>query len=200
MDIESLNSMRNGVYNLIKSFFWEPPKEEDIKAWRAFVANLNEDSINREFDKTVSFMKEALDNSDLESIKNEYYELFENPFGEGLSNLNASFLLEGKNFGEPLVEIRDFLEDLKVVKDTDYKDTEDSVLFMIDLMLYLIDSGDCADVQQNFLKKFLYPSFERLAEILKTNEKAYFYATAGLFSRDYLEMDMKFLEGIKSLT
>lgn len=199
MDVESLNSMRKGVYNLIKSFFWESPKKEDIEAWRAFVANLYNDSINREFDKTIAFMKEALDNSDVESIRNEYYELFENPFGEGLSNLNASFLLEGKNFGESLVEIRDFLEDLKVVKDTDYKDTEDSILFMIDLMLYLIDSGNCADIQQNFLKKFLTPSFERLAVILQTNEKAYFYATAGLFSRDYLDMDMKFLEGIKSL-
>lgn len=200
MDLESLNSMRNGVYNLIKSFFWEEPKEEDIKSWRSFVANLNEDSINKEFDKTISFMKEALDKSDTESIRNEYYELFENPFGEGFSNLNASFLIEGKNFGESLVEIRDFLEDLKVVKDTEYKDTEDSILFMIDLMLYLIDSGNCADIQESFLKNFLYPSFDKLAEMLKTNETAYFYATAGLFARDYLKMDMKFLEGIKSLT
>ncbi len=199
MDVESLNSMRKGVYNLIKSFFWESPKKENIEAWRAFVANLYNDSINREFDKTIAFMKEALDNSDVESIRNEYYELFENPFGEGLSNLNASFLLEGKNFGESLVEIRDFLEDLKVVKDTDYKDTEDSILFMIDLMLYLIDSGNCADIQQNFMKRFLIPSFERLAEILQTNEKAYFYAAVGLFSRDYLYMDMKFLKGIESL-
>jgi len=199
MDVEALNSMRKGVYNLIKSFFWESPKKQDIEAWRAFVANLSDDSINREFDKTIAFMKEALDNSDVESIKNEYYELFENPFGEGLSNLNASFLLEGKNFGESLVEIRDFLDDLKVVKDEDYKDTEDSILFMIDLMLYLIDSGNCVDIQQDFLKKFLTPSFERLAEILQTNEKAYFYATVGLFSKDYLDMDLKFLEGIKSL-
>ncbi|MDY6820687.1 MAG: molecular chaperone TorD family protein [Deferribacterota bacterium] len=191
--------MRKIVYNLIKSFFWDTPKEEDIIAWRNFITNLNEESINREFDKTIASVKEALDNSDVEGIKNEYYELFENPFSDVFPNLNASFLLEGKNFGTPLVEIRDFLEDLKIVKDSDYKDSEDSILFMIDLMLYLIDSSNCADIQQNLLKRFLYPSFERLAEILSINNKAYFYATACLFTRDYLGMDIKFLEDIKSL-
>lgn len=199
MDVASLNDMRKVIYNLIKSFFWDIPKEEDIKAWRNFITNLYEESINREFDRTITSVKEALDNSDVESIKNEYYELFENPFGDVLPNFNASFILEGKNFGEPLVEIRNFLEDLKAVKDRNYKDTEDSIPFMIDLMLYLIDSDNCADIQQKFLKKFLYPSFERLVEILSLNEKAYFYATACLFTRDYLGMDIKFLEDIKSL-
>jgi len=85
MDVASLNDMRKVIYNLIKSFFWDIPKEEDIKAWRNFITNLYEESINREFDRTITSVKEALDNSDVESIKNEYYELFENPFGDVLS-------------------------------------------------------------------------------------------------------------------
>ncbi|BAI80796.1 conserved hypothetical protein [Deferribacter desulfuricans SSM1] len=190
-----IDNTRMFFYDLIKSFFYTEPTEELYEKWIEIFKSMKSEELlfDDRFQQMLGFFDEVFKNYDYEKLKNEYYELFVNPFSDNLINLNASFYLDGKNFGETLVKLRDFLWKREIVKDEEFKDSEDSIVFLSDTMIYLIKSKSELSEQIEFFEKFIEPFFLEFAKALKNHPQAYFYASCGALIDFMLDVEKSLL-------
>lgn len=184
--------------DLLKSFFAEEPDAERVSRWRGIFTALSQEQINQQIDTAIATLVELLNNKDLKDLKTEYYALFTDPFSEELLPLNASYFLDGKNFGPSLVRYRELLKTAQLVKVDEVADPDDSLLLMLDVLVALIEeekhgSGQTKELQSQLLRQFLLPTVEHLnAEAVK-NPKADFYRQCFIFLNEYMELEKSLL-------
>ncbi|MGA1846655.1 TorD/DmsD family molecular chaperone [Deferribacter abyssi] len=199
-----IDNTRVFLYDLLKSFFANEPDEKIYSEWFAIFDKLKKDNleISEQYESMLSYFLEVFKNYNLDKLKNEYYELFVNPFNDNLINLNASYYLDGKNFGETLVSLRGFIWDKGIAKDDTLKEPEDSVVFMSDVMIYMIKNmkNDEAkygyNVQKDYFDTFLEPFFDKFSKALKSHETAYFYACCGMYLDFLTNLEKSFLNEV----
>ena len=181
------------LIDLIKSFFIEKPDAELLSRWRGTFSALSKEQISPLLDKAVRGVSRQLGEKNLESIQDEYYSLFVDPFGENHVNLVASHYFDGRNYGETLVSIRDVFLATKVVKEEEVKDPEDSLVIMFDLLGTLIDmekdGEQTANAQQQLIGDYLAPFVEKLRPVISDNPSADFYAAVVEFVGGYLDLE-----------
>ena len=125
--------------DVIKSFFMDEPDAERLSRWRGFIAALSDEPVNPLMDAAVKELGRLLSEISLEDIRDEYYELFINPFSSDMVQTNLSHYLDGQAFGQTLVNFRGFMMEAGLVKNEDIDDTEDSLVFMLDILRALIE-------------------------------------------------------------
>ncbi|MFW2368789.1 MAG: TorD/DmsD family molecular chaperone, partial [Desulforhopalus sp.] len=161
-----ITKIRLRLIDLIKSFFIGKPDAELLSRWRGTFSALSKEQISPLLDKAVRDVSRQLGEKSLETIQDEYYSLFVDPFGEHHVNLVASHYFDGRNYGETLVSIRDVFLASKVVKDEEVKEPEDSLVIMFDLLGTLIDmekDGEQTTIaQQQIIGDYLVPFVEKL--------------------------------------
>lgn len=184
--------------DLLKSFFQETPDAERMSRWRGIFAALAKERINPQLDATIARLTEILSMKDLKGLKDEYYALFTDPYSKHLLSLNASYYLDGNSFGPSLVSYRELLKTAQLIKDGDISDPEDSLLFMLDTLVTLVEeekqgSEQARELQDQLLQHFLFPAAKKLGAAVAANEEADFYEHCIVFLNEYLELEQGLL-------
>jgi len=197
MEQNEINLARIFVYEIIKKAFLSEPDYEFLETIKQFIINVKEnfgDSDSKVELMTDSF-NSVFEELSVEQIKSEYNNLFVDPFSNCLVNKNASHYFENKNFGNTLVEVRDFLKNLNLSRDNDYHEPEDSISFISDLMIYLISKNDAylLNEQIDFFNRFVDPFFSLFSQKIKSNDGAVFYACMGLLIDYFLDLERSYL-------
>ncbi len=181
--------------DLIQSFFVVEPDAEKISRWRGTFAALIQERVSPNFDRVVRELSDALNSCNLEDVQNEYSKLFVNPFDGGLVHTSASFYIDGRNFGQSLVEIRGLLNEAGLVKEESVTDPEDSLVVMLDAFASLVEeeksnAGELVkELQGRLLSEFLEPFAAKFTEALEAKEDARFYTVCCRFLKEYLELE-----------
>ena len=185
--------IRLRLIDLIKSFFLDKPDAELLSRWRGTFAALSKEQISPQLDKAVRDVSRQLNEKNLETIRDEYYALFIDPFGEHQVNLLASYYFDGRNYGETLIQIREMLSAAEVAKDLEVKEPEDSLVVMFDLLATLIemekDGDQTSSTQQQLVAEYLVPFLEKLGPVINNNPAADFYAGVVGFIIGYLDLE-----------
>lgn len=185
--------------DLIKSFFVEEPDAEKMSRWRGTLSALCSEQVAPRFDAAVQETSAMLGTKSLTEIKDEYYQLFTNPFDGAMVETNASYYLSGRSYGEALAEIRDLMKEAGVAKDSTITDPEDSLVVLLDLLATLVELEkeeselDLRELQSKLVKGYISPFVEEFATELKNNEKADFYQQCVGILIGYLELEMDLL-------
>ena len=190
---KELIRVRRRFLDTIKSFFVEEPDAERMSRWRGFFTALAKERVNPLMDTAVKEIDNLLSEMKLDEIKDEYYELFVNPFSEHLAHTTLSYFVDGHDFGLSLVNFRSFLMQAKLVKKDDVDDSEDSLVFMLDVLATLIEEKENPDDsragQTKLLGEFLDPLTGHFSQAMKQNEKARFYEACTMFLAGYIDLE-----------
>ena len=185
--------IRLRLIDLIKSFFVDKPDAELLSRWRGTFLALSKEQISPLLDKAVRDVSRQLGEISLEAIQDEHYSLFVDPFAENHVNLMASHYFDGRNYGETLVSLRDIFLASKVVKDTEVKDPEDSLVVLFDLLGTLIeiekDGEQTSTAQQQLIVDYLVPFLDKLGPVINNNPSADFYGAVVDFIIGYLDLE-----------
>ncbi len=197
-EIQEVNAVRTFFYEIIRNSFYGEPDETYFKMIKDFVENIknNNDFDNEKLAFLINSFESVFNKYKFNDLKEEYYALFVDPFSDNLVNKNASHYFENKNFGKTLAEVREFIWNLKVTKDESFKEPEDSIAFMSDFMIYLIndeENEDNLETQKEFFKGFIEPLYIKFSETLKANSKAVFYACIALLMDYFLDLEKGYL-------
>jgi TorA maturation chaperone TorD len=196
---DEINGVRSFFYELIKMSFYKEPDENYLNIIGEFIRNIDSKTYreNEYFSEKLSQMVDifsfTISNLSTDEIKDEYNELFINPFSNNLINTNASYYIDKKNFGDTLIKIREFLKRNDLEKSANLKEPEDSITFLADLMLYLINSKDTSEKQIELFENFIDPLFLNIESVLKTNEKANFYKCIGYLIDFFLTLEKGYI-------
>ena len=125
--------------DLIKSFFISTPDSERLSRWRGTFAALVKDPVTPEVDKAARELNNLLSSKKLEELQDEYYALFTDPFSESHLNMMASHYIDGRNYGDTLIALRQFLHDAEVQVDNSLNDSEDSLSVLLDVLVTLVE-------------------------------------------------------------
>ncbi len=185
--------IRLRMIDLIKSFFVSSPDAERLSRWRGTFAAMAKEQISPILDKAVRELNAQLTSKKLEDIQDEYYALFTDPFGENQLNLNASQYFDGRNYGETLISVRDFLSKAQVVKADSVTAPEDSLPVLFDMLGTLLemekDGQNTEAMQQILVKEYLVSFLDRLAPEVEKNPSADFYQRCISFIAGYLDLE-----------
>ena len=185
--------IRLRMIDLIKSFFVSSPDAERLSRWRGTIAAMAKEQISPILDKAVRELNTQLTSKKLEDIQDEYYALFTDPFGENQLNLNASQYFDGRNYGETLISVRDFLSKAQVVKVDSVTDPEDSLPVLFDMLGTLLemekDGQNTEAMQQILVKEYLISFLDKLAPEVEKNPSADFYQRCISFIAGYLDLE-----------
>ncbi|MEN8189157.1 MAG: molecular chaperone TorD family protein [Thermodesulfobacteriota bacterium] len=185
--------------DLAKSFFCTQPDGEMIGRWRGIFAALGGEQTSESLDKAVAELAATLDECDLQDLKDEYYDLFVNPYSKELLPLNGSYHLDGRSFGPSLVKYRQLLKDSQLIKDPEITESEDSLEVMLDTLATLVREEKNGNemsrhFQDRLLTEFLQPTVKELTGRVQKNSRAGFYRQCIAFVDAYLELENGLVE------
>jgi TorA maturation chaperone TorD len=189
--------------DLIKSFFIDQPDAERMSRWRGTFSALTKEQISPGFDRSVKEIHQFLESKNLHELQDEYYHLFTDPFSEEQINTAASFYMDGRSYGQTLVDLRSLLAEAGFEKKEEVSEAEDSLVIMLDVMTRLIEeekntgSGQAKELQAKLLWKYLVPFSEKLTEACRAQESAEFYQACSAFYVGYLDLEKGFLEAVE---
>ncbi len=179
--------------DLIKSFFISRPDAERLSRWRGTFAALAGDQVTPEIDSAVRELNRQLTTKKLEDLQDEYYALFTDPFSESQLNLMASHHIDGRNLGDTLIRLRQFLHDADIRAGNTLGDTEDALPVLLDILVTLVElekNGEqTSDKQAELLNSFLLPCVDMLLISAAKNETADFFDVCIRFCKGYLNLE-----------
>ena len=179
--------------DLMKSFFISQPDAERLSRWRGTFAALVNDQVTPEIDSAARELNNQLTSKKLEDLQDEYYALFTDPFSENHMNMMASHYIDGRNYGNTLIELRQFLHDTTIKVDNSLGDSEDSLLVMLDILATLVEQEkngeDTSFKQGELVNNFLLPCISHLSERAAENQSAHFFDGCIRFCKGYLHLE-----------
>jgi TorA maturation chaperone TorD len=189
-----LNRVRLRFLDLGKSFFTAEPDAEIMGRWRGIVTALGQESISPSMDQAVRLLTQMLAEMNLDQIREEFYTLFTDPFSDYQVDMAASCYIDGRRYGQTLVEFREFLKQADIGKFKDITESEDSLVIMLDVMVTLIEENEKQASENKALQKmllhtFLFPMTTLLNNRLHENPVARFYAACSDFLTAYLDLE-----------
>ena len=194
LNSKELNAVRLSFLDLIKSLFIDEPDEEKLKIWKEVVSHLSREQINPAMDDSVRKLDDLLSSMKLEELREEYYDLFTDPYSEHLVHTTLSYYVDGHAFGQSLVDLRRFLLRAEITKAEGLDESEDSLVFLVDILATLIqdeanDPDDAHQKQSELVKTFLNPFSVHFNSALESNQRAIFYAACAAFLSGYVDLE-----------
>ncbi len=184
---------RTRFFDLLKSFFLAEPDAVSLSRWRGILSAMAGTMISPRLDQAVADLNRLLATRKLREIRDEYYDLFVDPYSEYRVPTTASWYLDGRNFGPSLVRFRAFLMETAIIRKETVEESDDAIAVLLDTMITLIEEeGDTAagrEAQEHLLASFLGPACSRFAEALHHSPRADFYGACADFLAGYLELE-----------
>ncbi len=179
--------------DLMKSFFISQPDAERLSRWRGTFAALIKDQVSPEIDSAARELNEQLISKKLEDLQDEYYALFTDPFSQNHLNMMASHYIDGRNYGNTLIDLRQFLHDTDIQVDNALNDSEDSLLVMLDILATLVEQEkngqDTSFKQGELVNNFLLPVIGHVSKSAAENQSAHFFDGCIRFCKGYLNLE-----------
>ncbi len=179
--------------DMIKSFFISQPDAERLSRWRGTFAALVKDPVTPEIDSAARELNKQLTSKKLEDLQDEYYALFTDPFSENHLNMMASHYIDGRNYGNTLIALRQFLHDTSINVENSLGDSEDSLVVMLDILVTLIgqqkQGDDNSEEQGKLVNDFLLPCIDHLSKSAAQNQSAHFFEGCIRFCKGYLNLE-----------
>jgi TorA maturation chaperone TorD len=179
--------------DLMKSFFVSQPDSERLSRWRGTFAALVKDQVTPEIDTAARDLNSQLTSKKLEDLQDEYYALFTDPFSENHLNMMASHYIDGRNYGNTLITLRQFLHDSSINVDNSLGDSEDSLPVMLDILITLVEQekngDDTSLMQSELVNNFLLPCIDHLSKSAAENQSAHFFDECIRFCKGYLNLE-----------
>jgi len=191
---KEVNVIRLRLLDLIKSFFIDEPVQDKMDTWKEVISSLKKEQISPGMNSAVQKLDSLLSTMQLEELKEEYYELFIDPFSEHLIHTTLSYYADGHDFGQSLVDLRRFLLSAEITKLEGLDESEDSLVFLVDILATLIhdeenDSEDARNKQSKLLTSFLDPFSVFFKSALIDNKRADFYEACAAFLSGYVDLE-----------
>jgi len=189
-----ITAIRLRFLDLLKSFFDREPDDARLKTWQEVFAGLATEQINPAMDSAARNLDTLLASMSADEIREEFYELFIDPFSSHSVGMTLSYYRDGHDFGRSLVELRDLLSGAGIVRATDTDQSEDSLLVLLDILACLIreeendpdfDPGHAA----RLLKSFLEPLTDYLNTAMQENDRARFFQACTRFLSGYIDLE-----------
>ena len=92
---KEINVIRLRLLDLIKSFFIDEPEQSKIDTWKEVISSLKNEQISPGMNSAVQKLDSLLSTLQLEELKEEYYDLFIDPFSEHLIHTTLSYYADG---------------------------------------------------------------------------------------------------------
>ncbi len=193
-----LNRVRLRFLDLVKSFFAVQPDAEIMGRWRGIITALEKEAINPAMDHAVLLLAEMLAKMNLEQIREEFYTLFADPFSQNTMETTASFYIDGRCYGQTLVDFREYLKEAEIGKYRDITESEDSLVLMLDVMVTLVEENDKQGkdnlaLQARLLGGFLVPFCTLFCQQLRENPAATFYSGCADYLAAYIELEQELM-------
>ncbi len=186
--------VRLRLLDVSKSFFMEEPDAEKMSRWRGFFTALLKEQINPYLDGAIRELCSHFNEKSLEQLKEEYYQLFIDPYDRDRIQLDASYHMDGRSYGMTLAEIRGYLQQHKLEKKSSSTEPEDSLVVILDVLATLIEeekkgNAETREAQATLMKNYLEPFTNQLIDIFTENPTADFYESCIKFLRGYLDLE-----------
>lgn len=182
--IDDVDFARAREYALLATLLWRSPNPELIAA----LALLRGDA--SPLGRTHSALAQAAANASLESVRAEYFHLFE---GVGRSQIlpYASFYLTGSLHGRPLVQLRETLQSLAIERAEHHSEPEDHAAILCEIMAGLVGGQIAApaEAERTIFEMYLAPWIGRFFTDLERTESAKFYACVGAVGRTFVGIE-----------
>ncbi|MBW1645868.1 MAG: molecular chaperone TorD family protein [Deltaproteobacteria bacterium] len=188
----AVRQVRRFFYELGKSFFVAEPDEAKVAGWRQVCCSLAGEIPDPAVAGSVRRLAGLLEDLELQRIQEEYYDLFVNPFSVRQVNWTASYYLDGHHFGRRLVEVRQLMAASGYVKEEEYKEPEDSLPVLLDLMVRMIETENAENevaTQERLRRDFLEPVVAGISQRLQQLEGVEFYSACAEFLQSWLRME-----------
>lgn len=195
MTERELFRVRLRFLDLLKSFFVREPDAEKLGRWRGTFAALAGAQIHPDIDLPARECSRLLDSKGLQGLQEEYYRLFTDPFGEKKVDTTASYYLDGQNFGWTLASLRSFLDEARLAKGAEVRESEDSLVVMLDILMSLVEeekqtgSTPARALQTRLLEEYLIPFALGFDSAMEANDDAEFYRACSRFLCGYLDLE-----------
>jgi len=191
---KEVNAIRLRLLDLIKSFFIGEPEQDKVDTWKEVVSSLTSEQINPSMNSAVQKLDGLLSTMRMEDLTEEYYDLFIDPFSEHLVHTTLSYYADGHDFGQSLVDLRRFLLSAEITKLEGLDESEDSLVFLLDILATLIhdeetDFDNARNKQSELLTNFLDPFSVFFKSALVENKRAKFYEACAAFLSGYVDLE-----------
>ncbi len=174
----ALSEARAFLYRLLRSFFLEQSERLPFDFWRAALRELSNEQINIAFNSAVERLLGCLD-GDVEEIEKEHYRMFVDPFSDDLVPMTVSAYLEGRNYSNTLVKLKQCLQEAGLEARPGIGVPEDYIPFVFEAMELLIkDEEETSALQKEICSRFLFPVIPLFSERLKTRGRVFYPAVA----------------------
>lgn len=181
--------------DLLKSFYLQEPDAERMSRWRGIFSALAREQINPCVDVSIRECGNLLNTLRLQDLQQEYYRLFADPFGTDRVNTTASFYLDGHSYGQTLVSLRSFLDEVGLAKFAGIKESEDALVILLDTLATLVEdeketgSRQIRIHQTKLLEEYILPFACRFRRAVEANAHAVFYGACSRFLCGCLDLE-----------
>ncbi len=189
-----ITTIRLCFLDLLKSFFDREPDDHRLMTWKEVFAGLVAEQINPAMDGAARNLYTLLSSMSADEIREEFYELFTNPFSSYSVGVTLSFYRDGHDFGRSLAELRNLLNDAGITRTADTDQSEDSLLVLLDILACLIreevndpdfDRGHATRLRNSFLE----PLTDHLNAAMQNNDRARFFLACVRFLAGYIDLE-----------
>lgn len=188
--------VRTSLIELVKSFFAKKPDGELIASWRGALSAMSTPGAPPPLVRAASELLQLLHTSELKDLRDEFYELFTDPFSKNHVITNVCYYLDGKNFGASFIRLKEILQDAALEKDSKASGSEDELPIVLDAYQQLIEFERKQnglergrELQSRLLKEILYPFSRSFKETLGANSRARFYRLAASLMEEVLNLE-----------
>jgi TorA maturation chaperone TorD len=141
---------------------------------------------------THAALAEAAANANAQSVKMEYFDLFDG-LGRNRFLPYASYYLTGSLYGRPLARLREALHRLGIERAEHHSEPEDHAAILCEIMARLA-GGEIpapAEAEREIFEKHLAPWVGRFFTDLERADSAAFYACVGAVGRTFVAIETK---------
>lgn len=192
MDVKSFDAARVLFYDFLAGVFLYDlllGREELLKRQ---VALLQASPLDEAMEIAIKGLGGILEREGIETLRNEYTELFVLPFSHKRIHLLLSHYNEGCVGGQALLDIRQRLRDFPIRMNSDLcKESEEHFGFLMVLMRFLIEHREeiPEGSERRVFEEFIAPYGEKIAQELIHHPVAQAYPKIGQILRGFLEFE-----------
>ena len=183
--------VRASVYELLGQLFAREPLETVIQSLR----DIGEvDPSEGQIAMGWQLMKQAALKADLQTIHEEYFNLF---IGVGRGELVpfGSWYMTGFLMEKPVAALRVDLQHLGIDRQDGVMESEDHIAALCDAMALIIRNGDeiSLGTQRTFFTDHLAPWVQQFFSDVQNARTAHFYRSVGFFGESFFDFETQLL-------
>lgn len=199
MNREAVNGARSLYYGLMSKMFVFTDDKNRFEGVSEALDILIQNPMDENSGEALKEIKEFIDAGGYEYLIKEYDDIFHNP-ESSVVRTTASYYDEGVESGKKRVEVKNFLGKTKIRRDEKhYKETEDSVGFLVTFMHELIElimNGDKSyeTVQHCLYTEIINEFIDEFIESLYNNNKANAYKSVAVVLNAFIEFERLYFD------